>query len=116
MGEPLPAGPQEAQTVQEAVTHFAQFLRMLEEIATAKRQSLPPQVSEWPPVLQQVSEALTSTLIRTTQRQALQESLLQEGLEMLRYSQRETQVAPYLAKAGPFFCAVSGQLSGRFIT
>ncbi len=110
----FPALPQEAQLVQQTVTHLGQFLHVLEEVATVKRKSLPPQVSEWPPVLQQVSDALVSALSRTTQRQALQESLLREGLEILRHSQREAQVASYLAKASPLFLRSLGAAMGAF--
>ncbi|MCS7188816.1 MAG: hypothetical protein RMJ66_03655, partial [Bacteroidia bacterium] len=109
---PPPSLPAEAESLWKAFEELEAFLQFLEEITTGKRKSLPPQATEWSPLLRDLAINLTNHITLTAQRSSLNENLLNQGIEILRRSQKHAQIASYLSEVAPIFLQSIGASMG----
>lgn len=106
--------PVEAAELGRAADAVAEALGFLDEIASGKRQSAPPAISDWPPVLQQLALRLLDQINQARQQGGLREAVLREGLTLLRLGQQSASIEAYLQKAGPLFLQSIGAAMGAF--
>lgn len=107
-------GPVEATEIGQATGAVAEALSFLRELAEGKRQSASPVVADWPPVLQQLALRLLEQLNRVRQQGVINETVLRDGLHLLRLGQQSPSINAYLQKAGPLFLQSIGGAMGAF--
>jgi len=111
---PPPTPFQEAEESARAFLLFQEVLAVWQEIGRGARNSLPPQSTEWPPVLQEAFAQVLAQLTWHKERHTFWHTIWQKGLELLRLAQRETDVVRYLERAGPAFLQGIGAAMGAY--
>lgn len=111
---PIDHAPSEAADIAQATDAVAQLLGFLDEVVRRERQGAPPTVADWPPILQQLALRLLNEINEARQTSALRESILRDGLTLLRAGQQSDSIEGYLSKVAPIFLRTIGAAMGAF--
>ncbi|MCS6896289.1 MAG: PAS domain S-box protein [Bacteroidia bacterium] len=112
--EPPPPSPSETSEIVQIVDELNDALNFIHQLLRRERQTVPPTLADWPPVLQGLCSRLAEQFQQNHFTEKIRTKILNSGQTFLRLGQQSLSVEGYLAKAGPLFIETIGAAMGAF--